>query len=721
MRILVSDETEEARRSLKQGDRLWERENYVGAIEHYRKSWKKSQGVLDTVDSSVAPRVNITERSDPIRENGKEYTVKGTVFDVRVDGIQNVTVTVTVNGETRTESLFSSGAPGAGGVFEFSLDLDDRVNEIEVKAEGTGGVGTDTLLLDGDGLPDTYEENVTETDPLDPDSDSSVTSADEGDDGKIDGLEDLDGDRLSNVRERELGTDALEGDTDGDDLTDGYEVFVVDTDPNEEDTDGDETDDGSEDFDGDGLTNAEEEDAGTDPSLADSDGDRLPDPEELDVGTDPMRPDTDDDLLEDGTEVGDAFETDPTDPDTDGDDVVDGNETYTTTARDEDFDVSVEITGEGNLARDVSIEDASEKDVIFGDYAPEGLFASDAVDLNVSREFEESRVTLGYNESKVNNESSVAVFRYNSTAGGYERLNSTIDETNDTVMATTDEFSPFALVNLEVWAELLNRELPSRNTESKNFSRIQGNPGSLPVGQEVGFFIWEDDNGVMKTLTGSGGGKTEVHVMSYTITTDGEFVDISGSSFESVGFEATESRISGKNPIRGSTDNLNFELSSNATELTFDLGRSDPIPADEWDSLSDEEKKEEVRSTPTYPDPSVINLGADRESPSSATFTLSTASGGDSDGDGIPDAIEEQNILLNDGPTVDTDPDNPDTDNDGLLDGDEVDVETELENGYAWTSDPTNPDTDNDTLEDGTEVNGWEVSVELRNGEPYRW
>lgn len=65
----------------------------------------------------------------------------------------------------------------------------------------------------------------------------------------------------------------------------------------------------------------------------------------------------------------------------------------------------------------------------------------------------------------------------------------------------------------------------------------------------------------------------------------------------------------------------------------------------------------------------------------------------DSDGDGIPDRIEEQ---------TGTDPHNPDTDGDGLPDG----VEDHNHNGVVdpGETDPRNPDTDGGGVDDGTEV-----------------
>lgn len=56
------------------------------------------------------------------------------------------------------------------------------------------------------------------------------------------------------------------------------------------------------DSDGDGLTDAEEEDLGTDPQNPDTDGDGLPDGAELAVGTDPRNPDTDGDGHLDGAD-----------------------------------------------------------------------------------------------------------------------------------------------------------------------------------------------------------------------------------------------------------------------------------------------------------------------------------------------------------------------------------------------------------------------------------
>ena len=82
------------------------------------------------------------------------------------------------------------------------------------------------------------------------------------------------------------------------------------------------------DTDGDGLTDAEEEELGTDPTNPDTDGDGLSDGEEVNEhGTDPLDGDTDDDGLTDGEEVL-THDTDPLNEDTDGDGIGDGDEVF---------------------------------------------------------------------------------------------------------------------------------------------------------------------------------------------------------------------------------------------------------------------------------------------------------------------------------------------------------------------------------------------------------
>jgi len=190
----------------------------------------------------------------------------------------------------------------------------------------------------------------------------------------MDPLGDEDQDLLKNGDELTIGTDPLEADTDQDGIDDGAErdywvqksgvdyssdsdgdgkINILDPDS---DNDGildgfeiqyslDPTNagDASDDFDNDGLSNLEEFQVGTNPTLADTDGDGLSDGEEVKTyGTNPTLSDTDGDGLSDKVELdywtqhpGANFDSDTDgdgiinllDPDSDNDGVVDGKET----------------------------------------------------------------------------------------------------------------------------------------------------------------------------------------------------------------------------------------------------------------------------------------------------------------------------------------------------------------------------------------------------------
>ena len=105
-------------------------------------------------------------------------------------------------------------------------------------------------------------------------------------------------------------------DTDGDGVPDDWEI-AHGLNPND-------PADATQDPDGDGLTNAQEFLAGTDPQNADTDGDGLLDGQEIPRGTDPVNADADGDGLSDSREL--ALGTDPSNPDTDGDGIPDGEE-----------------------------------------------------------------------------------------------------------------------------------------------------------------------------------------------------------------------------------------------------------------------------------------------------------------------------------------------------------------------------------------------------------
>ncbi len=118
-------------------------------------------------------------------------------------------------------------------------------------------------------------------------------------------LADTDRDGLPDEQERELGTDPLDSDTDGDGYSDLFEVLYRGEgfDPNDDTRPALSCDD-TDDRDRDGLNGCEEAFLGTSTLLPDSDGDDLLDWYEMLHGTDPLVADSDSDLDFDGVDNG---------------------------------------------------------------------------------------------------------------------------------------------------------------------------------------------------------------------------------------------------------------------------------------------------------------------------------------------------------------------------------------------------------------------------------
>ena len=219
----------------------------------------------------------------------------------------------------------------------FGTDPNDPDSDNDLLPDGyeVNTVESNPLLQDsdGDGLNDTVEWNITSTDPNNEDSDGDGLN--DGDENNTYGTNpnnwDSDGDLLSDYNEIFTHlTDPNDNDSDDDGLLDGAEVNTFISNPNNNDSDLDGLEDGEEvneygtsptnsDSDGDLIGDYDEiNDHGTDPTESDSDGDDLTDGSEiLTHTTNPLLPDTDDDGLNDGLEI--SININPLSADSDGD------------------------------------------------------------------------------------------------------------------------------------------------------------------------------------------------------------------------------------------------------------------------------------------------------------------------------------------------------------------------------------------------------------------
>lgn len=130
---------------------------------------------------------------------------------------------------------------------------------------------------------------------------------------------DEDGDELMNYKEDIYGTRHDLADTDGDGMTDAFEVNWGNTDPL--------VPDNNDDKDRDGLTYSQEQMYNTDPNDYDSDHDGLNDGDEIKYNTDPRSPDTDRDGIFDNKEI--IIGLDPLDPDQNKNGILDNDEEWT--------------------------------------------------------------------------------------------------------------------------------------------------------------------------------------------------------------------------------------------------------------------------------------------------------------------------------------------------------------------------------------------------------
>lgn len=289
---------------------------------------------------------------------------------------------------------------------------------------------------------------------------------------------DSDSDGLPDYYEDILGTDKNNTDTDGDSLSDGYEVLYLGTDPRKADSDDNGINDGNEDFDSDGLTNAEESELGTDPNSADTDGDGLNDGAEKNVhGTDPLKFDSDEDGISDGDEI--TLGLNPSSSSTDG--TPDNERTFAQTVGAESevlsvinddesvpFDVSLEIraagVAENNLSAYISgYSTVMQNDAVIG-AIPEFSYSNGLTVEAVTIKFELDDSIINNTSGKYADNAELSgirrlnIFRYFDDIDMLLPVETFCNENDNIVYCTTDSVGTYCLMDMELWIESLADE-----------------------------------------------------------------------------------------------------------------------------------------------------------------------------------------------------------------------------------------------------------------------
>lgn len=545
---------------------------------------------------------------------------------------------------------------------------------------------------------------------------------------------DVDGDGLTDLVERILGSSPLSVDSDGDGLTDFFEAdsLLAWSSPVSADSDGNGIPDAEEDLDGDGLTALQEQELGTSPTEPDTDGDGLLDGEEVELGTDPLRADTDGDSLTDAAEL--RLGLDPTLPDTDGDGVRDDQELVSATTV-HPAGASATVTGTGDVSTGLTIAQAE------GPRAS-GLpgMIGGAWEFNPQPALREAmtsaRITLPVPAHDAD-PAQLGLFTYDTTIGSWvptgEDLELSADGTR--LSATVEHFSLYAIFDIVNWGQVWDVEVPCDTRDPGD--------GSEPLYVDVAFVLdssgsmdWNDPDGLRKVAAKS-------FVDALLEQDRAAVVDFSSGARLRQGMTADKAAVKAAidsiGASGGTAIGIGVSLGLDALEVSAEDGRGQMMIL-LTDGVGSYNHALTARAAADDVRIYVIGLGSDvdtalLQSIASGTdgqyYPVDSAddlpevfrvieedTGGDpgadkdTDEDELNDCLERTGIPGTDGNEYVTDPENEDTDGDGVPDGEEVgEPITEAPGGgdtsgdvYPIHSDPTVADTDGDGLDDGNEL-----------------
>ena len=529
-------------------------------------------------------------------------------------------------------------------------------------------------------------------------------------------LTDTDGDLLVDELEKQYGTDINEQDTDGDTVSDYIEVVVLGTDPLKKD--------GYLDTDGDGLTNAEEIGLGTNPGDADTDADMLSDAEELDLGTDPCNYDTDGDGVSDGKEV--ELGTDP----------LTAQSTFQvekTSTVEDSVTPSVEMKLSGSQVESLSVEPIADSHLF-----PEDMpgYMGKAYSFRVDGQFDEATIKFTFDPDSLPEGSTPAIFFFNEVTQTLEELATTI--VGNVASAVVEHFSTYVLIDRTVyydsfrWEDVWSAEgiydgleivlviddsgsMDWNDENNQRLSVAQNLIDNLPENSKIGIVKFENSTTMLTTVL------TEDREEAKNYLTTDHFYSYGGTYM----YDAIEDSF----PLLENTDET-------ILKMMVVLSDGDSSNLSKHSGVVDAAVAENIR---IY----TIGLGN-----STSYFTrylqpLAEGTGGefylaanadeltviyddiskeidihtDSDGDGIPDHYEDHMVAFN-GKAIKLDKNEKDTDGDGLLDGEEVEVvltynddKTKVYVKGKLNSYPDMVDSDNDAIDDPDDPKPMEYTI----------
>lgn len=565
---------------------------------------------------------------------------------------------------------------------------------------------------------------------------------------------DTDGDGLTDPIEEFYGTDKNVCDTDGDGLSDYVEIVVLSYDPLSIDTDKDGVNDGIEDADDDTLSNLDEVRLNTNPVLKDTDADGLFDNDEVNIYfTDPTARDTDGDGVSDGKEI--ELGTDPFTAQS-----VFAVEVSTNSAVSGAVP-SVKLELSGDQVETLTVEPVK-NETFFPDEMPG--YMGQAYDFSVEGEFTSAEISFEFDASLIGSGIDPVIYYFNEETQELEELVTVV--VGNVATATVEHFSKYILINRKVyndtfeWVDVWDSTTNYTGVEvvmviddsgslggDYSYDSVNGvfYDGMDPTHQRLevarDFVSKANTNfkiGVIKFDSGvvdmSGGlvecdesGKNNLKDILKFSYGNGKGFDSKGSTYMYTGIDAAMDLYTPDSEhimkvMIVFTDGqahdaayhnsvINDALDNNIRIYTVGLGNSSnyfdnylkPLANSTGGVFYEAEKSDQLAEI--Y---QTIKEKIDIET--------------DSDEDGIPDYYEDNMIFFN-GVKLTLDKNNPDTDGDGLMDGEEVELKYEYNadrtqvkvTGKIIGGDPTKVDTDGDRFTDDVDAFPYEWDVSDRD------
>ena len=536
---------------------------------------------------------------------------------------------------------------------------------------------------------------------------------------------DTDDDEISDNLEEMLGLDPTSEDTDGDGLNDFVEIDILYMDPLKADTDGNGIPDGQEDNDEDGLLNLEEIEHGTDPMVADSDDDNLSDYDEIHIyTTDPLNVDTDGDGASDGKEV--ELGTDP----------LVAEESFhvvESSSGDENVTASVEIDLSGEQVESLEIESV-ENPSLFPEEMP-GYIGS-AYDFNVDGEFDSATISFEFDPANVDEDADLTIYYFNEDEQSLEELETVIE--GNVASAVVNHFSTYILIDRAVynaafkWEDNWDTEgvyhsveivlviddsgsMTSNDREDQRLTVAQNLIDKLPEDSKIGVVSFDSGVTVLtQELTADREAAKAYLTTEYFASSGGTNMYTAINSgfdlFESTADDVLKMMVVLSDGNTGDTgqhaSTITTAQENSIRIYTVGLGSSTSYFNNYLKPLAESTNAE------FYLAENADQLAAIYENINKRIDIES-----DDDGDGIPNYYEDNMIAFN-GMSIPLDKNNPDTDGDGLLDGEEITLTYEYNEDRTkvlvkgeMSSNPALVDSDGDGLYDN------EVRTGYRTGE----